>query len=86
MKNSDMIDKRIKRLEEEIISLQDEQTALLKKKYIMEDEIRKHNEKIKRLQVNENEEREGKKAWQKATALLLAAWVLFLSLMGIERK
>jgi septal ring factor EnvC (AmiA/AmiB activator) len=86
MKNSDMIDKRIKRLEEEIISLQDEQTALLKKKYIMEDEIRRHNEKIKRLQVNENEEREGKKAWQKATALLLAAWVLFLSLMGIERK
>lgn len=81
-----MTQRAIKRLELEITSLQDEQTALLRKKYHLEDELREKKKRIEELELRETEAYKGKKIWQKVTALLLAIWVLFLSLFGVERK
>lgn len=81
-----MTQRAIKRLELEITSLQDEQTALLRKKYHLEDELRAKKKRIAELELRETEADRGKKIWQKVTALLLAIWVLFLSLFGVERK
>lgn len=81
-----MTDRTIKRLEKEIVALQDEQTALLRKKYMLEDEIRKHNKRIKELENKGMEAEHGKKTWQKLTAFILAVWVVFLSLFGVDRK
>ena len=81
-----MTDRAIKRLELEITALQDEQTALLRKKYHLEDELRQKKKRIAELELRETEASKGKKTWQKITALLLAVWVLFLSLFGVEKK
>lgn len=78
-------EKAIKRLELELTALQDEQTALLRKKYHLEDELRAKKKLIAELEMRETDATEGKKAWQKITAILLAAWLLFLSLTGIKR-
>ena len=79
-------DKLIQRLEREIIALQDEQTAILKKKYSLEDELRLQKKRIADLELRETDAVEGKKGWQKVSAFLLAIWLLVLSLLGIERK
>lgn len=86
MKNANITDRAIRRLEMEITSLQDEQTALLRKKFLLEDELREKKRLIEDLQLRETEAREGKKAWQKAAALLVAVWVVVLSFFGIEKK
>lgn len=81
-----MTERTIKRLENEIVILQDEQTALLRRKWLLEDEIRKQRKRIEELEMGNMEEKEKKGAWQKLTALLLAIWLLFLSTLGIDRK
>lgn len=81
-----MTDRIIKKLENEIVILQDEQTALLRRKWLLEDEIRKQRKRIQELEMGHTEEIQRKGAWKKATALLLALWTLFLSLFHIERK
>lgn len=81
-----MTERTIKRLEKEIVILQDEQTALLRRKWLLEDEIRKQKKRIQELEMGHKEEVERKGAWRKAAALLLALWTLFLSLFHIERK
>lgn len=81
-----MTERTIKRLENEIVILQDEQTALLRRKWQLEDEIRKQRKRIQELEMGNMEEKEKKGAWRKLTALLLAIWLLFLSTLGIDRK
>lgn len=81
-----MTERTIKRLENEIVILQDEQTALLRRKWQLEDEIRKQRKRIQELEMGNMEEKEQKGAWKKLTALLLAIWLLFLSTLGIDRK
>jgi len=81
-----MTERAIKKLENEIVLLQDEQTALLRRKWQLEDEVRKQKERIKELEMDNMEEKERKGAWRKAAALLLALWTLFLSMFHIERK
>lgn len=86
MRNGNMTERAIKKLENEIILLQDEQTALLRRKWQLEDEVRKQKKRIEELEMGNMEERERKGAWRKAAALLLALWTLFLSMFHIERK
>jgi hypothetical protein len=81
-----MNQKLIEKLEREIIALQDEQTAILKKKYSLEDQLRLQKKRIADLELRETDAVEGKKGWQKFSAFLLAIWLLVLSLLGIERK
>lgn len=81
-----MTEKTIKRLENEIVILQDEQTALLRRKWQLEDEIRKQRKRIKELEMGNHEEKERKGAWRKLAAVLVAAWALILSLFNIDKK
>jgi hypothetical protein len=81
-----MTERTIKKLENEIVLLQDEQTALLRRKWQLEDEVRQQRKRIQELEMGNIEEREKQGAWKKLTALLLAIWLLFLSTLGIDRK
>jgi hypothetical protein len=86
MRNGNMTERAIKKLENEIVLLQDEQTALLRRKWQLEDEVRQQKKRIQELEMGNMEEREKQGAWKKLTALLLAIWLLFLSTLGIDRK
>jgi len=81
-----MTERAIKKLENEIVLLQDEQTALLRKKWQLEDEIRKQRKRIQELEMGNMEETQKKGVWQKATAVLAAIWALVLSMFHIEHK
>ncbi len=81
-----MTERAIKKLENEIVLLQDEQTALLRRKWQLEDEVRQQKKRIQELEMGNMEERQKQGAWKKLTALLLAIWLLFLSTLGIDRK
>lgn len=81
-----MTERAIKKLENEIVLLQDEQTALLRRKWQLEDEVRQQKKRIQELEMGNMEEKEKIGAWKKLTALLLAIWLLFLSTLGIDRK
>jgi len=81
-----MTERAIKKLENEIVLLQDEQTALLRRKWQLEDEVRKQKKRIQELEMGYTEETQRKGAWKKAAALMLALWTLFLSMFHIERK
>ena len=81
-----MTERAIKKLENEIVLLQDEQTALLRRKWQLEDEVRQQRKRIQELEMGNMEEKEKQGAWKKLTALLLAIWLLFLSTLGIDRK
>jgi hypothetical protein len=76
----------IKKLENEIVLLQDEQTALLRRKWQLEDEVRQQKKRIQELEMENKEESDRKGVWKKVVALLLALWTLFLSIFHIERK
>jgi hypothetical protein len=76
----------IKKLENEIVILQDEQTALLRRKWQLEDEVRQQKKRIQELEIGNKEESDRKGVWKKVVALLLALWTLFLSIFHIERK
>jgi hypothetical protein len=78
--------KIIERLEKEIVALQDEQTAILKKKYKLEDSLREQKKIIADLKLRETNAVDGEKGWQKVSALLLAIWVLFMSLFGNDDR
>lgn len=81
-----MTERTIKRLENEIIHLQDEQTALLRRKWQLEDEIRKQKKRIQELEMGQKEEKDRKGAWKKLAAILVAAWAVVLSLFNMDKK
>ena len=76
----------VKSLENEIVILQNEQAALIRNKWRLEEEIRKQKALAERLKAQTTEETERKGAWRKVAALMLALRTLFLSLFHIERK
>jgi predicted nucleic acid-binding Zn-ribbon protein len=86
MRNGNMTERAIKKLENEIVLLQDEQTALLRRKWQLEDEVRRQRKRIEELEMGNKQETERKGAWKKAVALLLALYTLFLSFFHIEKK
>jgi predicted nucleic acid-binding Zn-ribbon protein len=86
MRNGNMTERAIKKLENEIVLLQDEQTALLRRKWQLEDEVRRQRKRIEELEMGNKQEAERKGAWKKAVALLLALYTLFLSFFHIEKK
>lgn len=81
-----MTERTIKRLEREIVILQDEQTALLRRKWQLEDEIRQQRKRIKELEMEHHEEKGRKGAWRKLAAILVACWALILSLFNLDKK
>ena len=76
----------IKKLENEIISLDRDYTALLRKKWRMEEEIRKQKAQIADMETEVRSESEKRSVWKKIALILAASWAVFLSFCGVERK
>jgi hypothetical protein len=76
----------IKKLENEIVSLDRDYTALLKKKWRMEEEIRKQKHLIADMELTTRSESEKGSFWKKVALILAATWAVFLSVCGIDRK
>ena len=76
----------IKRLENEIVSLERDFTALIRKKYKMEEEIRVQKAKIENLELTTQSEVKKQSVWKKVAIILATSWGIFLSFFGIDRK
>lgn len=76
----------IKKLENEIVVLEQDLTAIIRKKYKMEEEIRQQKAKIEDLELATRSEVAKQSTWKKIALLLGAAWAVFLSFCGFERK
>ncbi len=76
----------IKKLENEIVSLDRDYTALLRKKWRMEEEIRNQKAQIVNMETEVRSESEKRSVWKKIALLLAASWAVFLSFWGVERK
>jgi septal ring factor EnvC (AmiA/AmiB activator) len=76
----------IKKLENEIVVLEQDLTAIIRKKYKMEEEIRQQKAKIEVLELTTRSEVAKQSTWKKIALLLGAAWAVFLSFCGFERK
>jgi hypothetical protein len=76
----------IKKLENEIVSLDRDYTALLRKKWRMEEEIRNQKAQIVNMETEVRSESEKRSVWKKIAFILAASWAVFLSFWGIERK
>jgi hypothetical protein len=87
MKQSEHFSRRIiKKLENEIVTLDRDYTALIKKKWRMEEDIRKQKELIEKLEDTNLSEIKKRSLWKKIALLLAASWAVFLSFCGIDRK
>lgn len=76
----------IKKLENEIVSLERDYTTLLRKKWKMEDEIRVQKEKIGYLEMVKVEEGNKRSTWKKIALILAGAWAVFLSFFASDKK
>jgi uncharacterized protein YoxC len=79
-------DRTIKKLENEIVGLERDYTALLRKKWKMEAEIRDQKEKISVLESASEQEKSKKSFWAKIALTLAALWAVFLSFFDTDKK
>jgi hypothetical protein len=86
MKTPKTKESKIKLLEKEIITLQEEQTGLLRRRWKLDSQIAEQRKRIEELEIGHIQEAEKKSLWQKTTAVLLAAWLLLLSLFSNEKE
>jgi hypothetical protein len=80
------VDPVIKKLEDEIVELEQCQVALLKRKNRMEEELRRQKAKIADLELITHSESQKLSLWKKVALILAASWAVFLSFVGFERK
>ncbi|NCX94490.1 MAG: hypothetical protein EBX40_07425 [Gammaproteobacteria bacterium] len=76
----------IKKLESEIVGLERDYTALLRKKWKMESEIRTQKEKIVNLEIIKESESNKRSTWKKIALVLAGAWAVFLSFFASDKK
>jgi hypothetical protein len=76
----------IKKLENEIVLLERDYTALLRKKWKMEDEIRTQKEKISDLEIVKKSESNKRNIWKKIALVLAGVWAVFLSFFASDKK
>jgi hypothetical protein len=76
----------IKKLENEIVLLERDYTALLRKKWKMEDEIRTQKEKISDLEIVKKSESDKRNIWKKIALVLAGVWAVFLSFFASDKK
>lgn len=86
MRSGDTNERVLKQFEKEIVFLERQQTELLRKKWALEDKIRKQQERIQQLETSETEKKKGLSVWKKMALVLAASWALVLSLFSIEKK
>lgn len=82
----DPSDRIIKKLESEIVELEQSQVALIRKKHKMEEEIRSHKAKIADLELIKHSEAQKSSLWKKVALVLAASWAVFLSFIGVDKK
>jgi hypothetical protein len=82
----DRSERVIKKLENEIVVLEQDLTAIIRKKYKMEEEIRQQKAKIEVLELTARSEVAKQSTWKKIVLILAASWGVFLSFCGFERK
>lgn len=78
--------KALKQLEKEVVELERHQTELIRKKWGLEERIRKQEELIKRLEYEGENNKNALSAWKKAALVLGVAWGIVLSFFNIDRK
>jgi hypothetical protein len=76
----------IRRLEDEIVSLDRDYTTLLQKKWLLEEQMRKQREQIAELEITTISEVKKRSIWKKMALILGAAWAIFLSFSGLDKK
>lgn len=86
MRSGNGTERALKQLEKEIVFLERQQTELLRKKWALEDRLRKQQERIQELETREMEAKNGHSFWKKAALILAAFWALIISLFNIDRK
>jgi len=86
MRNGNRTERALKQLESEIVFLEQQQTELLRKKWALEERIRKQNERIALLEMEGTEAKEKRSMWKKVALVLAATWAIVLSLFSIDRK
>jgi len=87
MKEREPISRRaIRRLEDEIVNLDRDYTALLRKKWLLEEQMRLHKQQIADLEITTHSEVEKKSFWKKMAIILGTSWVVFLSFCGLDKK
>lgn len=86
MRNGNGTERALKQLEKEIVFLERQQTELLRKKWALEDRLRKQQERIQELETRETEAKKGHSFWKKVALILAAFWALIISLFNIDRK
>jgi predicted nucleic acid-binding Zn-ribbon protein len=87
MKEREPISRRvIRRLEDEIVSLDRDYTALLRKKWLLEEKMREQKDQIAELEITTHSEVKKRSFWKKVAIVLVASWGVFLSLCGFDRK
>jgi len=86
MRNGNRTERALKQLESEIVFLEQQQTELLRKKWALEERIRKQNERIALLEMEGTEAKEKRSMWKKVALVFAATWAIVLSLFSIDRK
>lgn len=86
MKTGNANEKALKQLEKEIVLLEKQQTELIRKKWDLEDRIRKQQVLIQRLQYEGGEAKSTLSLWKKVALILGVTWAIVLSFFNIEKK
>lgn len=86
MKEKHEAEEALKRLEQEIVMLERAQTELLRRKWTLEDKVRKQEDMINLLSLHSESTEKKRSAWRNVALLLAATWGIVLSFFGIERK
>lgn len=86
MRNGNRTERALKQLENEIVFLEQQQTELLRKKWALEERLRKQQERIEELENKKEKEQKGHSFWKKTALILAAFWALVVSLLAAEDK
>lgn len=86
MRNGNRTERALKQLENEIVFLEQQQTELLRKKWSLEERLRKQQERIEELENKTEKEEKGHSFWKKTALILTAFWALVVSLLATEDK
>ena len=86
MRTREASETAIKQLEREIVFLETQQTELIRKKWALEEKIRKQQELIERFQYEGQNAKNSLSVWKKAALVLAVDWGIILSFFNIDRK
>jgi hypothetical protein len=83
-----LLERIIKKLESEVVFLEQQQTELLRKKWALEEKNRRQQQNIEELEQKTEQEQKGHSFWKKTALILAAFWAIIVSVLGMgdEKK